>query len=42
MCLVYPVLSEKLQKEWDDIEQARYEELVTEQVTTHAHARTLS
>ncbi|KAA0704465.1 N-acetylglucosamine-1-phosphotransferase subunit gamma [Triplophysa tibetana] len=29
--LVYPVLSEKLQKEWDDIEQARYEELVTEQ-----------
>ncbi|XP_057178929.1 N-acetylglucosamine-1-phosphotransferase subunit gamma isoform X2 [Triplophysa rosa] len=29
--LVYPVLSEKLQKEWDDIEQALYEELVTEQ-----------
>ncbi|XP_051970617.1 N-acetylglucosamine-1-phosphotransferase subunit gamma-like isoform X1 [Xyrauchen texanus] len=29
--LVYPVLSEKLQKEWDEIEQARYEELITEQ-----------
>lgn len=29
--LVYPVLSETLQKEWDDIEQARYEELITEQ-----------
>uniref|UniRef100_A0A4W4EYH0 N-acetylglucosamine-1-phosphate transferase subunit gamma n=1 Tax=Electrophorus electricus TaxID=8005 RepID=A0A4W4EYH0_ELEEL len=29
--LVYPVLNEKLQKEWDDIEQARYEELITEQ-----------
>lgn len=29
--LVYPVLSEKLQKEWDEIEQARYEELLTEQ-----------
>ncbi|KAL7886816.1 hypothetical protein AOLI_G00045370 [Acnodon oligacanthus] len=29
--LVYPVLSEKLQKEWDEIEQAQYEELITEQ-----------
>ncbi|KAI5624153.1 N-acetylglucosamine-1-phosphotransferase subunit gamma precursor, partial [Silurus asotus] len=29
--LVYPALSEKLQKEWDEIEQARYEELITEQ-----------
>ncbi|XP_017321496.1 N-acetylglucosamine-1-phosphotransferase subunit gamma [Ictalurus punctatus] len=29
--LVYPVLSEKLQKEWDEIEQARYEDLLTEQ-----------
>ncbi|XP_076826603.1 N-acetylglucosamine-1-phosphotransferase subunit gamma isoform X2 [Brachyhypopomus gauderio] len=29
--LVYPVMSEKLQKEWDDVEQARYEELITEQ-----------
>ncbi|MCI4374251.1 hypothetical protein PGIGA_G00004270 [Pangasianodon gigas] len=29
--LVYPVLSERLQKEWDEIEQARYEELITEQ-----------
>uniref|UniRef100_A0A3B1IZS2 N-acetylglucosamine-1-phosphate transferase subunit gamma n=1 Tax=Astyanax mexicanus TaxID=7994 RepID=A0A3B1IZS2_ASTMX len=29
--LVYPVLSEKLQKEWDEIEQARYDELITEQ-----------
>ncbi|KAK2855429.1 hypothetical protein Q7C36_007298 [Tachysurus vachellii] len=29
--LVYPVLSEKLQKEWDEIEQARYEELITKQ-----------
>ncbi|XP_066539178.1 N-acetylglucosamine-1-phosphotransferase subunit gamma [Hoplias malabaricus] len=29
--LVYPVLSEKLQKEWDETEQARYEELITEQ-----------
>ncbi|KAG9349868.1 hypothetical protein JZ751_026221 [Albula glossodonta] len=29
--LVYPTLSEKLQKEWDEAEQARYEELITEQ-----------
>lgn len=29
--LVYPVLSEKLQKEWDEIAQSRYEELITEQ-----------
>lgn len=29
--LVYPVLSEKLQEEWDEAEQARYEELITEQ-----------
>ncbi|XP_051969973.1 N-acetylglucosamine-1-phosphotransferase subunit gamma [Xyrauchen texanus] len=29
--LVYPVLSEKLQKEWDEIEQTRYEELITDQ-----------
>lgn len=30
--VVYPVLSEKLQKEWDEVEQARYEGLITEQV----------
>ncbi|XP_074519342.1 N-acetylglucosamine-1-phosphotransferase subunit gamma isoform X1 [Halichoeres trimaculatus] len=29
--LVYPTLSEKLQKEWDEAEQARYEDLITEQ-----------
>uniref|UniRef100_A0A667YBL6 N-acetylglucosamine-1-phosphate transferase subunit gamma n=1 Tax=Myripristis murdjan TaxID=586833 RepID=A0A667YBL6_9TELE len=29
--LVYPTLSEKLQKEWDDAEQARYDGLITEQ-----------
>ncbi|KAL6095190.1 gnptg [Pungitius sinensis] len=29
--LVYPTLSEKLQREWDEAEQARYEELITEQ-----------
>lgn len=29
--LVYPTLSEALQKEWDEAEQARYEELITEQ-----------
>ncbi|XP_023663805.2 N-acetylglucosamine-1-phosphotransferase subunit gamma [Paramormyrops kingsleyae] len=29
--LVYPVLGDKLQKEWDEAEQALYEEFVTEQ-----------
>ncbi|XP_056307195.1 N-acetylglucosamine-1-phosphotransferase subunit gamma [Danio aesculapii] len=29
--LVYPILSEKLQKEWDEIAQSRYEDLITEQ-----------
>lgn len=29
--LVYPTLTETLQKEWDDAEQARYEELITDQ-----------
>ncbi|XP_077481459.1 N-acetylglucosamine-1-phosphotransferase subunit gamma [Stigmatopora argus] len=29
--LVYPSLNEKLQKDWDDAEQARYEGLITEQ-----------
>lgn len=29
---VYPTLSEGLQEEWDEIEQARYEGLITEQV----------
>lgn len=29
--LVYPTLSETLQKEWDEAEQARYEDLITEQ-----------
>ncbi|XP_061765222.1 N-acetylglucosamine-1-phosphotransferase subunit gamma [Nerophis ophidion] len=29
--LVYPTLSETLQKRWDDAEQARYEGLITEQ-----------
>ncbi|MFT7812014.1 N-acetylglucosamine-1-phosphotransferase subunit gamma [Arapaima gigas] len=29
--LVYPTLSERLQKEWDETEQALYEELITEQ-----------
>ncbi|XP_069547576.1 N-acetylglucosamine-1-phosphotransferase subunit gamma [Brachyistius frenatus] len=29
--LVYPTLSEELQKEWDEAEQARYESLITEQ-----------
>ncbi|XP_029133831.1 N-acetylglucosamine-1-phosphotransferase subunit gamma isoform X2 [Labrus bergylta] len=29
--LVYPTLSEKLQREWDEAEQAHYEDLVTEQ-----------
>ncbi|XP_064178445.1 N-acetylglucosamine-1-phosphotransferase subunit gamma isoform X1 [Anguilla rostrata] len=29
--LVYPTLSEQLQEEWDEAEQARYEELITEQ-----------
>lgn len=31
---VYPTLSEKLQREWDEAEQARYEGLITEQVKT--------
>ncbi|KAG7272831.1 hypothetical protein CRUP_025811 [Coryphaenoides rupestris] len=29
--VVYPILSETLQKEWDEAEQARYEGLITEQ-----------
>uniref|UniRef100_A0A3P9PXD6 N-acetylglucosamine-1-phosphate transferase subunit gamma n=1 Tax=Poecilia reticulata TaxID=8081 RepID=A0A3P9PXD6_POERE len=29
--LVYPTLNEKLQKEWDEVEQARYDGLITEQ-----------
>lgn len=29
--LVYPTLNEKLQKEWDEAEQARYEGFITEQ-----------
>ncbi|XP_015237908.1 PREDICTED: N-acetylglucosamine-1-phosphotransferase subunit gamma-like [Cyprinodon variegatus] len=29
--LVYPTLNEKLQEEWDEAEQARYEGLITEQ-----------
>uniref|UniRef100_A0A4W6G2N7 N-acetylglucosamine-1-phosphate transferase subunit gamma n=1 Tax=Lates calcarifer TaxID=8187 RepID=A0A4W6G2N7_LATCA len=29
--LVYPTLTEKLQEEWDEAEQARYEGLITEQ-----------
>lgn len=29
--LVYPTLSEKLQEEWDEAEQARYEGLITDQ-----------
>lgn len=29
--LVYPILSETLQREWDEAEQARYEGLITEQ-----------
>ncbi|XP_068161135.1 N-acetylglucosamine-1-phosphotransferase subunit gamma [Antennarius striatus] len=29
--LVYPTLSEKLQREWDEAEQARYEDLITKQ-----------
>lgn len=29
--LVYPSLTEKLQREWDEAEQARYEGLITEQ-----------
>ncbi|TMS21990.1 N-acetylglucosamine-1-phosphotransferase subunit gamma [Larimichthys crocea] len=29
--LVYPTLSEALQREWDEAEQARYEGLITEQ-----------
>lgn len=29
---MYPTLSENLQSEWDEAEQARYEELITEQV----------
>ncbi|KAI2648787.1 N-acetylglucosamine-1-phosphotransferase subunit gamma [Labeo rohita] len=29
--LVYPVLSEALQKEWDEIAQARHDDLITEQ-----------
>lgn len=29
--LVYPALSDNLQKEWDEAEQARYEDLITEQ-----------
>ncbi|TNN39691.1 N-acetylglucosamine-1-phosphotransferase subunit gamma [Liparis tanakae] len=33
--LVYPTLDEKLQKEWDEAEQARYEGLVTEQGYSH-------
>ena len=39
MCVqqVYPVLSEGLQKEWDEAEQALYEELITEQVTIVLH-----
>lgn len=31
---VYPTLSEKLQSEWDQAEQTRYEGLITEQVNT--------
>lgn len=31
---VYPTLSEKLQSEWDQAEQDRYEGLITEQVNT--------
>lgn len=29
---MYPTLSESLQSEWDEAEQAHYEELITEQV----------
>ena len=29
---MYPTLTEKLQGEWDETEQARYEGLITEQV----------
>lgn len=29
---MYPSLTEKLQREWDEAEQARYEGLITEQV----------
>lgn len=29
---VYPTLNQKLQEEWDEAEQARYEGLITEQV----------
>lgn len=31
---VYPTLGEKLQSEWDQAEQARYEGLITEQVNS--------
>lgn len=31
---MYPTLSETLQTEWDEAEQARYEDLITEQVKT--------
>ena len=30
---MYPTLSERLQNEWDEAEQARYEGLITEQVS---------
>lgn len=30
--VVYPTLGEKLQKEWDEAEQARYDGLITDQV----------
>lgn len=29
---MYPTLSERLQKEWDEAEQARYDGYITEQV----------
>ncbi|XP_006637156.2 N-acetylglucosamine-1-phosphotransferase subunit gamma [Lepisosteus oculatus] len=29
--LVYPTLPEELQREWDEVEQARYDQLITEQ-----------
>lgn len=29
---MYPTLSENLQSQWDEAEQAHYEELITEQV----------
>ncbi|XP_034414173.1 N-acetylglucosamine-1-phosphotransferase subunit gamma isoform X2 [Cyclopterus lumpus] len=39
--LVYPTLNEKLQKEWDEAEQARYEGLITEQVKTSSACKGL-